>query len=198
MEKNTAQVMGMIWILILTYQRIKKEDQVKWAKGLLGNIEGINISNDLASSFQDGMAFAYLIRSFKPEAIDIEEVRKMEIPQRLETTFDKAEKHLGIPRLLEPADCFPEKPNENSMMTYLSFFHNVSRVESGEIQNMDDVVMTPSKPTLDLPVPASPSSSNLTPVKLDFAEVEELRKQVAALTPLKFVVLKIHRAADLF
>lgn len=179
MDKDPNLVLGLIWVLILAYQHIKKDDQLKWVKSRLAEIPGVTIT-DLTGSFQDGMAFAHLVHSFKPDAIDLELIKALEIPQRLETSFQKAEEHLGIPRLLEPADCFPERPNEQSIMTYLSFFHNVSRVEAGE--TLDLVVPTP---------PATPSKFSelkpsrsgaiepASPAKIDARDdIDDLRKRL--------------------
>jgi hypothetical protein len=49
----------------------------------------------------------------------------MDILDRLEKAFSAAHEHLGIPRLLEPSDCYPNKPSDQVVMAYLSYFRNV-------------------------------------------------------------------------
>lgn len=185
-KKDHNLVLGLIWVLILAYQHIKKDDQVKWLQSRLSNIPGINIT-DLSSSFQDGMAFAHLIHSFKPEAIDLDEISQFKIPDRLETSFSKAEQHLGIPRLLEPSDCYPDRPSEQSIMTYLSFFHNVSRQEEGEVF-FDTVTppVTPSKPESTTTPQTTPSkvdaaTATLDQKKLDFGDSDALKSEIETL-----------------
>jgi hypothetical protein len=107
--------MGLIWLLILKYQNINRTEQVGWVKGQLESY-GIAVS-DLTTSFQDGMAFASLVHSFNSSAIDLDAIKAMEIVARLDAAFNSAEQNLGIPRLLEPSDCYPEKPNERIIMT---------------------------------------------------------------------------------
>lgn len=112
--------MGLIWLLILKYQNINRAEQLGWIKSQLGTYSGVQIV-DLTTSFQDGMAFASLVHSFNPDAIDLDQISKLEILQRLRAAFDAAERSLGIPQLLEPSDCYPEKPNERIIMTYPQF-----------------------------------------------------------------------------
>jgi hypothetical protein len=52
--------------------------------------------------------------------------------QNLSLAFSLAEEHFGIPQLLDPRDLVDSKPDELSVMTYISeFFHvymNIERV----------------------------------------------------------------------
>lgn len=114
---DEALVMGLIWLLILKYQNINRTEQLGWIKSQL-QAYGINIS-DLTTSFQDGMAFGSLVHSFKNDAINLDELKSLDILERLDAAFGAAETSLGIPRLLEPSDCYPDKPNERIIMTYV-------------------------------------------------------------------------------
>ncbi len=50
--------------------------------------------------------------------------------QNLALSFDIAEEHFGIPQLLDPRDLVEGKPDELSVMTYVSeFFHAFQSME---------------------------------------------------------------------
>ena len=50
----------------------------------------------------------------------------------LRNAFDVAEKHLGIPQLLDPEDIDVSKPDEKSVMTYVaSYYHTFSKMKAG-------------------------------------------------------------------
>lgn len=161
--------MGLIWLLILKYQNINRTEQISWIKSQLHSY-GFNIT-DLTTSFQDGLAFAALVHSFKPDAIDLAAIKEMEILVRLDTSFRAAEDSMGIPRLLEPSDCYPDKPNERIIMTYLSFFHNVQRGSDAPRETL----VAASTPDLKIVRSALP----------DMAELERLKEEIADLKNVK-------------
>ena len=77
---------------------------------------------DLDKSWRDGVLFNALIHRVDPNLIDMAKVRRQAPRQNLEQAFSRAEKHLGIPRLLEPEDVDCERPDKRSIMTYVSQF----------------------------------------------------------------------------
>ena len=57
----------------------------------------------------------------EPSAIDLEETNKMEPQEALSTAFDAAEKHLGVPQLLETSDFLGEAPTDDkSVILYVA------------------------------------------------------------------------------
>lgn len=56
---------------------------------------------DFGPSWRDGYAFNALIHRIRPELVDMSRLPQQPNRVNLEQAFDKAEKHLGIPRLLD-------------------------------------------------------------------------------------------------
>ena len=86
---------------------------------------GVDIK-DFGESWYDGLGFCALIHSFDPSLIDYESLKAENAQANLELAFELAEKHLDIPRLLDPADICADdemsRPDEQCFMTYLSEF----------------------------------------------------------------------------
>lgn len=77
-------------------------------------IDGWDV-RDFTTSWRDGFAFNALIYSIRPELVDLRRVTRMEIRDRLENAFDVAERHLGIPRLIDVEGLFCSYLNLNSL-----------------------------------------------------------------------------------
>ncbi|KAL3311584.1 Nesprin-1 [Cichlidogyrus casuarinus] len=77
---------------------------------------------DFGASWRDGLAFNAMVHNINPDLVDFTQLRKHSNRENLETAFDNAEKHLGIPRLLDPEDVDVERPDEKSIMTYVAQF----------------------------------------------------------------------------
>lgn len=56
----------------------------------------------LCSSWKDGLAFCALIHRHRPDLIDYAKLHKGDPLYNLNLAFDVAEKHLDIPRMLDP------------------------------------------------------------------------------------------------
>jgi hypothetical protein len=121
----------MVWTLILRFNvsqisegdRTAKEGLLLWAQnkvreGSKGTIEVINFH----TSWQDGMAFNALIQAYRPDLVDVAKMHKKNGHSNLENAFEIAEKHIGIPRMLDANDMIGARPDEKSVMTYVSFF----------------------------------------------------------------------------
>lgn len=57
---------------------------------------------DFGKSWRDGVALGAIIHNIRPDLVDMDQFHKQEARINLEHAFDAAEKHLGIPRLLDP------------------------------------------------------------------------------------------------
>lgn len=85
---------------------------------------------DLDKSWRDGVLFNALVHRIDPSLVDMAVVRQQTPRQNLEQAFYLAQKHLDIPRLLEPEDVDCELPDKRSIMTYISQF--LKKSPSGE------------------------------------------------------------------
>jgi len=57
---------------------------------------------DFGQSWRDGRAFHSMIHTIDAGLVDLEKVRRGTNRQNLETAFNTAYEHLGIPKLLDP------------------------------------------------------------------------------------------------
>lgn len=63
---------------------------------------------------------------FRPDIIDLTNVQQnMSNQERLANAFDTAERRFGIEPLLDPEDVDVEKPDEKSIITYVSSLYDV-------------------------------------------------------------------------
>ena len=135
LEENEVLILGMVWSLILRFSvmdisegdRTAKEGLLLWAqKKVDEGSKGKIAVNNFHTSWQDGMAFLSLINAFRPDIIDYASCKKssdMNVKmQNLNMAFEAAEKHLGIPKMLDAQDMVAARPDEKSVMTYITFF----------------------------------------------------------------------------
>jgi len=132
----------MIWAIILDYaikgisveELTAKEGLLLWCRKKTTGYKHIDppgIQN-FKGHWQNGLAFCALIHRHRPDLLDYSTLDPSEGDKNLELAFDIAEKHLGIPRLLEVADMSPV-PDERSVMTYVSeYFHRFASQDQKE------------------------------------------------------------------
>jgi hypothetical protein len=128
-DGKEKSIMSIIWNLIQRYQLHQsdvkgkgsnaKDKLLYWARKTL---EGTKVQvRDLNDSWQDGVAFCVLVHKLNPSLLSIDDVKPDDKAKNLELAFSLAETHLGIPRLLDVEDVI-HKPDEQGIITYLSFF----------------------------------------------------------------------------
>jgi len=140
LEENETLILGMVWTLILRFavneisegDRTAKEGLLLWAQKKVEEASKgkVKVSN-FHTSWQDGTAFCSLIQAFRPDLIpSYDSVRPSpDVAERtanLNLAFDAASTHLGIPKMLDAADMCSTRPDEKSVMTYVSFFWKVT------------------------------------------------------------------------
>jgi actinin alpha len=132
-DGNLKMILGMIWTIILRFQiqdismedLSAKEGLLLWCQKKTAGYDGVNVKN-FHMSFQDGLAFCALINKHRPDLLDYDKLDKSNKAACLETAFDVAEKSLDIPRLLDVSDMLDmPKPDERSVMTYVSLYYHV-------------------------------------------------------------------------
>ncbi|CAG5094889.1 Oidioi.mRNA.OKI2018_I69.XSR.g13937.t1.cds [Oikopleura dioica] len=136
-DGNPKLILGLVWSIILHFQveeiviegddsqqrLTAKKALLQWARQ---NMEGYDTNvNNFTTDWSDGMAFNVIMHRNKPEIIDLTKVSQMSNRERLANAFDTAEKKFGITPLLDPEDVDVAKPDEKSIITYVSSLYDV-------------------------------------------------------------------------
>ena len=132
----------MIWTIILRFaiqdisveELSAKEGLLLWCQRKTAPYKNVNVMN-FHTSFKDGLAFCALIHRHRPDLLDYDRLKKANDLENLNLAFDVAEKHLDIPRMLDPEDIHSTiKPDERSIMTYVaSYYHAFSSSQQAEM-----------------------------------------------------------------
>ncbi len=139
-QANLKLILGLIWALILRYQiagpsgdgpetKESKEAKKKrkTAKKLLLNWVNSAIPNKQVANFNtdwnDGLALSALVDYCKPGLIpNHASLDPSNGQENIKNAMDIAEKELGVPQVMHPDDMAVEKPDDLSVMTYVSAY----------------------------------------------------------------------------
>jgi len=135
--------LGLFWILIQKFQigapgsgfgtGSAKENIMAWVRNYLKDYPEAQkklSTESFPGCFKDGILFSYLDHRTAPELIDLDDVHKDgDLNHRIELALDLAEE-MGIPKLIDAEDMMQEKPDEQSLLTYLSTFK--AKIEAGD------------------------------------------------------------------
>ena len=120
-----------MWSLVSYYQIQEggKRTVLAGKRALLVWVKNQVKQHDLAvtnfsTSFSDGRVLCALVDGLVPGELQLKRVlgEQSDARRNLERAFDVAESELHIPRILDPDDMLTGKPDDLSVMTYVSFF----------------------------------------------------------------------------
>jgi spectrin beta len=149
-DGNPRMILGLIWTIILRFQiqeieinldedderegsvkKSAKDALLLWCQRKTNGYQNVQIDN-FTTSWQSGLGFNALIHHHRPDLINFNQLRPDDHLNNLRNAFDVAEKHLGIPKLLDAEDVDVSRPDEKSVMTYVaSYYHTFSKMKAG-------------------------------------------------------------------
>ena len=153
-DGNPRMILGLIWTIILRFQiqeieidvddpddenasgkktekKSAKEALLLWCQRRTNGYQHVDI-RDFSQSWQNGLGFNALIHHHRPDLINFAKLDKDAHLDNLRSAFEVAEKHLGIPQLLDPEDVDVAKPDEKSVLTYIAtYYHTFAKMKTG-------------------------------------------------------------------
>ncbi|CAH8597704.1 unnamed protein product [Schistosoma turkestanicum] len=142
-DGKPAIVLGLIWVIILYFQIEEQEELLlkildlpagslktrgsakralqTWVQEIFAGKYDVQI-RDFGPSWRDGIAFNAMVHNIDSSLVEMDKVKTRTPKENLEHAFTQAEKHLGIPRLLDPEDVDVDRPDEKSIVTYVAQF----------------------------------------------------------------------------
>lgn len=99
-----------------------KDALLWWCQEMTRGYAGVQVQN-FHTSWGDGLAFCAIIHRFHSDLIPFQSLSKDTPAKNLELAFKVAES-LGIPALLDVDDMLIPKPEQFSVMTYLSQYYH--------------------------------------------------------------------------
>ena len=144
---NQKLILGLVWALILHYQinaptttetkmegkekdsKTKQEKQMAtkfllgWVATALPNKGISNFSSDWNDDINLSALIDYCMPGLIPNYASLDSKNAL---QNITNAMNLAEENLDIPQVMQPKDLAVEKPDERSVMTYISYFRHLS------------------------------------------------------------------------
>ncbi|KAF2362274.1 Calponin domain [Trinorchestia longiramus] len=124
---------------------------LNWCQRQVSHLPELTIE-DLATSFQDGLALCGILHRYRPELIPFAELSHQSSALNNQLAFDVLQSEYGVPSLMtgtEMAEC--EVPDRQSMICYLSRVHHALRGELPHIPHQQDAFDAIDEPPSLLP-----------------------------------------------
>uniref|UniRef100_A0A1I7ZDA4 Alpha-actinin n=1 Tax=Steinernema glaseri TaxID=37863 RepID=A0A1I7ZDA4_9BILA len=129
-DGNPKITLGLIWTIILRFaiqdisvgELSAKDGLLLWCQRKTSSYHNVDIQN-FHGSWRDGLAFCALIHRHRPDLLDYNALSAGDPLHNLNLAFDIAEKHLDIPRMLDP-ELIVHTPDEKAIMTYVSSYYH--------------------------------------------------------------------------
>ncbi|CAI2353897.1 unnamed protein product [Caenorhabditis sp. 36 PRJEB53466] len=138
LDRNERLILGLIWTIILRFQidtiviedeeergerKHAKDALLLWCQRKTAGYPNVRIEN-FTTSWRNGLAFNALIHSHRPDLVDFNRLNPTDHVANLNHAFDVAEKKLEIARLLDAEDVDVTRPDEKSIITYVSLYYH--------------------------------------------------------------------------
>ncbi|XP_070495965.1 dystrophin, isoforms A/C/F/G/H-like isoform X7 [Chironomus tepperi] len=129
---NSKLTLGLIWLIALSFdgqQLVTSQAISGIEKSLKAWVckfterHGLKV-NDFTQSWNDGLAFLYILYETIPVKFDLAAAKKMHPNARLKMAFDMAYDQLGIEKLLDPEDVNVKRPDRKSILMYIMCLYN--------------------------------------------------------------------------
>jgi hypothetical protein len=145
-------ILGLVWRLILATQIATlhtttsefvlggderqidggaKQALLEWCRRRLAPYPTVRVDN-FTSSWRNGMAFLGLLHSQNQNLFQFTAIDSNRAEDNLHLAFEIAEKEFQIPKLIEPGDVLSPIPDERSIITYVSEFSKLDRLNKPE------------------------------------------------------------------
>jgi len=136
-DNNIKYVLGLLWSVFRKLRDVQlgvseesgsNDEQaalLQWVKKMTEGYDGVEIKG-FKDSWTDGLALCALCHRFDSNLLDYNALKKDKenAEHNVKLAFDTAEKHLGIPSLLDVQEVMAGNPDERSAVFYISlFFH---------------------------------------------------------------------------
>lgn len=193
-DGNLKLILGFLWVMFRKFRIAKAmgsdnidsttEALLTWCRDITKGYKGVDIK-DFKSSFNDGNAFLAMVHAFDNKLFKYDEqLEEHSTQENIDTAFNMAEKHLGIPQLLTKEDLMDGTIDERSVVLYVSlYFHAfVSAEEKNKIEKEKRAVtekMTDLESELDLLTKKVASKEEeLTQLRAKYEEQEKAYRQL--------------------
>ncbi|CAD6193236.1 unnamed protein product [Caenorhabditis auriculariae] len=138
LDRNERLILGLIWTIILRFQidtiviedeeergerKHAKDALLLWCQRKTAGYPNVRIEN-FTTSWRSGLAFNALIHAHRPDLVDFDKLNPNDHIGNLNHAFDVAEKKLEIARLLDAEDVDAARPDEKSIITYVSLYYH--------------------------------------------------------------------------